>query len=218
MRRPSASVFSTSMVKPCMERTTSPGLVARPLGMFSQAATMPTTLTGARIEASASSVPKTLAAPPMSNFISSMAAPGFRLMPPVSKVMPLPTRATGATPERPPWYSMTMNLSGSSEPRATDRNEPIFSLRTSVSPRIFTRKPLWRRARSLAVFAKCVGVQTLPGRLARLRVSATPAPMAAPSSRPRMAPLRSPFSATARPRRESFAGAGFLADLRSLTR
>ena len=48
-----------------------------------------------RSRRSASNSPSTLAAPPMSYFISSMAAPGLREMPPVSKVMPLPTITTG---------------------------------------------------------------------------------------------------------------------------
>ena len=47
-------------------------------------------------EATARSVPSTLAAPHMSNFISSISAPGLSEMPPVSKVMPLPTSTTGA--------------------------------------------------------------------------------------------------------------------------
>ena len=38
-------------------------------------------------------VKSTAAAPAMSPFISHMWSPGFRLMPPESKVMPLPTRA-----------------------------------------------------------------------------------------------------------------------------
>ena len=36
----------------------------------------------------------TAAAPPMSDFMSSMPAAGLIEMPPESKVMPLPTRAT----------------------------------------------------------------------------------------------------------------------------
>ncbi len=40
-------------------------------------------------------VEMTLAAPHISNFISSIAAPGLRLIPPVSKVIPLPTRTCG---------------------------------------------------------------------------------------------------------------------------
>ena len=39
-------------------------------------------------------VAPTAAAPAMSDFISHMPAAGLMLMPPVSNVMPLPTRAT----------------------------------------------------------------------------------------------------------------------------
>jgi hypothetical protein len=46
--------------------------------------------------------PSTLAAPPMSNFISSISAPGLSEMPPVSKVTPLPTSTTGASALAPP--------------------------------------------------------------------------------------------------------------------
>jgi len=44
----------------------------------------------------------TLAAPHMSYFISSISAPGFSEMPPVSKVMPLPTSTMGLSFARPP--------------------------------------------------------------------------------------------------------------------
>ena len=80
------------MVLPDILVTTSPGLVARPLGMFSAAAMTPTMLIGSFIIDAALIAPKTDPAPPISNFISSILAPGFRLMPPVSNVMPLPTR------------------------------------------------------------------------------------------------------------------------------
>ena len=43
-------------------------------------------------------VPSTLAAPHMSNFISSISAAGLIEMPPVSNVTPLPTSATGGSP------------------------------------------------------------------------------------------------------------------------
>ena len=59
--------------------------------MFSGAATMAPRLTFGRMPSTASTVPNTLAAPHMSNFISSMASPGLSEMPPVSKVMPFPT-------------------------------------------------------------------------------------------------------------------------------
>ena len=75
--------------------TTSPGLVARPEGMFSQAGMRPTTLTGAFISAIVRNVPSTAAAPHMSNFIWSMSRPGLSEMPPVSNVMPLPTSTHG---------------------------------------------------------------------------------------------------------------------------
>ena len=80
------------MVLPDMLVTTSPGLVARPLGMFSAAAITPTILMGSFIIEAAFIAPNTVPAPPISNFISSILAPGFRLMPPVSNVMPLPTK------------------------------------------------------------------------------------------------------------------------------
>ena len=88
--------------------TMSPGLVAWPLGMFSHAGTTPTTFTGRSIVATALNVPSTLAAPLMSNFISSIAGGGFNEMPPVSNVTPLPTSAVGASPRVPPLYSRTM--------------------------------------------------------------------------------------------------------------
>ena len=92
----------TSIVWPDMLRTMSPGLVARPLGMFSQAGTMPTRLSLSCISAAALIAPNTLAAPVMSNFISSMPGGCLSEMPPLSKVTPLPTSATGAAPARPP--------------------------------------------------------------------------------------------------------------------
>ena len=71
------------------------GRVARPPGMFSVVGITPITFTGSLISPTAFIVPRTLAAPHMSNFISSISAPGLSEMPPVSKVMPLPTSATG---------------------------------------------------------------------------------------------------------------------------
>ncbi|MNE74324.1 hypothetical protein D3C80_1703980 [compost metagenome] len=83
--------------------TMSPGRVAPPLGMFSAQASRPTRLIGSCISSTARKVPSTLAAPHMSYFISSMPAPGLRLMPPVSKVMPLPTSTNGLSAFLPPW-------------------------------------------------------------------------------------------------------------------
>ncbi len=63
--------------------------------MFSQVGMTPTTFTGARMPASARIAPSTLPAPDMSYFISSISAAGLSEMPPVSKVMPLPTSTSG---------------------------------------------------------------------------------------------------------------------------
>ena len=64
--------------------------------------TMPTTLSGSPRRATVLIAPNTLAAPHMSNFISSMLAPGFSEMPPVSNVTPLPTSTMGLRAGRRP--------------------------------------------------------------------------------------------------------------------
>ena len=75
----------------------SPGRVASPDGIFSAQASAPTTLIGRRASHSAFRVPSTAAEPPISNFISSIAAPGLIEIPPESKVTPLPTKTIGAS-------------------------------------------------------------------------------------------------------------------------
>ena len=83
------------MLRPDIEVTMSPGLLALPPGRFSHAGTMTIKSSGRRSRALALSAPRTLAAPHMSNFISSMPSPGLSEMPPESKVMPLPIRTSG---------------------------------------------------------------------------------------------------------------------------
>ena len=73
----------------------SPGRWALPSGMFSTRPRMPTALTLALRAASAYIAPATAAEPAMSVIISSMPSAGLRLMPPVSKQTPLPTKAIG---------------------------------------------------------------------------------------------------------------------------
>jgi hypothetical protein len=68
--------------------------MAVPDGMFSTRGMMPTTLTAGLRRAMAIIVPATAAAPDMSIFMVSMLPDGFRLIPPESKVTPLPTRTT----------------------------------------------------------------------------------------------------------------------------
>ena len=85
------------MVLPDMAVTTSPGLKAWPSGMFSQEQTTQRTRTLGFSCAIARMAAIMAAAPAMSYFILSMSSAGLMEMPPVSKVMPLPTRPrTGA--------------------------------------------------------------------------------------------------------------------------
>src|SRR5436305_554062 len=115
-RRPSASVLMISMVLPPEPVTTSPGLIALPDGMFSVVGTMPMTLIFGLSSAIASMAPTTAAPPPMSDFIFSMFRDGLIEIPPLSNVMPLPTRASVGPPFRPAAYRRTIILAGSSEP------------------------------------------------------------------------------------------------------
>src|SRR5579863_3090969 len=89
--RPSASVFSTSMVLPESDVTMSPGLCARLLTMFSTAGTSAVTGIDGFSCARARIAPSTAAPPHMSYFIFSMPSAGLIEMPPLSKVTPLPT-------------------------------------------------------------------------------------------------------------------------------
>ena len=65
---------------------------ARPSGMFSQEQTTLRTRTLGLSRAMARMAPIMAAEPAMSYFIFSMLSAGLMEMPPVSKVMPLPTR------------------------------------------------------------------------------------------------------------------------------
>ena len=66
-------------------------------------------------QASAFIAPTTAPAPPMSHFIASMPCAGLIEMPPVSKVTPLPTNATGASP------SLAAVPAQDQQPRLADR-------------------------------------------------------------------------------------------------
>ena len=95
----------------------------------------------------ARNVPSTLAAPHMSNFISSISAAGLSEMPPVSKVMPLPTSTTGASLfGRAVVAAATMKRSGSSEPlrhREERAHAELARLPCGPAPRPAVRAP-WR--------------------------------------------------------------------------
>ena len=95
-------MFSTSIDWPSIAYTTSPGFVALPPGMFSVQGATAITFTAGASRAIACIEAITAAAPVMSPFMRSIPAPGLSEMPPVSKVMPLPTNAIGFW-RPPPW-------------------------------------------------------------------------------------------------------------------
>ena len=96
--------------------------------MFSVAHTMPMTFTFGFSSAIARMAPIMVAPPAMSYFIFSMPSAGLIEMPPVSKVIPLPTRPkTGFSGAPAGSYLITINAGGSSEPCATPQNAPIFN-------------------------------------------------------------------------------------------
>ena len=82
------------MVRPPYWVSTSPGRSALPPMAFSAAGTRPVTRKGQPIRARPAITAITTAPPVMSRFIVDIASPGLIESPPVSKVMPLPTRTT----------------------------------------------------------------------------------------------------------------------------
>ena len=80
------------MVLPFIARTTSPGRWARRPGMFSVAGTIPHTLTFGRSAAIAFIAPMTQAPPDMSLFIVNMPEADFISSPPLSNVIPFPSK------------------------------------------------------------------------------------------------------------------------------
>jgi len=93
IKRPSASVLSTSMVLPLRLVTMSPGRWALPPTAFSTAGTYAVTGMVGFNDAIASIAPSTAAPPAISYFIFSMPSAGLMETPPVSKVTAFPIRA-----------------------------------------------------------------------------------------------------------------------------
>ena len=129
--------------------------------------------------------PSTAAPPDMSCFISSIEAAGLMEIPPVSNVIPLPTRAmVGRRLEgrRGP-YSRTISRGGCALPRPTARIAPIFSFLSSASASTLTRRSV-SSASLRACSAIQAGVCTLPGSLDSSRAKfvdvATISPIRAP--------------------------------------
>ena len=91
-RRPSASVLPISTVRPLRAVKTSPGRKAAPAMAFSTAGMRTRRRKGSPASMIMWARPSTLAAPPMSFFISSMPEAGLMSRPPESKHTPLPTK------------------------------------------------------------------------------------------------------------------------------
>ena len=174
--------------------------------MFSTVGTTHTRFSARPSRTAAMNAPITPAAPPMSNFISSMPGPGLRLMPPESKVTPLPTSAYGFSSALPPRYCSTTSLGLLTEPRATASSEPKPSLSISTwsSTWQLTRSS-WASANACAWAAIHAGLQMFGGRLASSRAKRTPSAIASACARPACA-----SSPAASVTRASSGGLGFL--------
>ena len=189
--RPSASVLLISIVLPFMARSTSPGLVAEPDGMFSVAATSPCTSTGGRSRGSTLRTPRTAAAPDMSPFMRTMPSAVLRSSPPESNVMPLPISAIRRRAVPRGTYARWMNRGGSTLPRLTPRNAPMPIFSQAARSKTRTRRPA-SRAMARAASARAVAVTWFAGSLMRSRAKQV---ASAPSSA-----LRTPWRAAPRSR------------------
>ena len=129
---PSASVFRTSTDLPFRILITSSGRCAVPEGMFSARHNHAVTRTGRPSFAIATIAWNEVAAPVMSYFMPTIDSEGFKLRPPVSKVIPLPTRARCFF-EPFGLYSNFTSLGGRLEPMPTAKMPPKPSLARAFS-------------------------------------------------------------------------------------
>ncbi len=125
MRRPSASVLSTSTVLPLRIFSTSPGRMALPLGMFSTSGTYPVTRVFTPSAASVDIAAITAAPPPMSVFIVSMPPAVLSERPPESNTTPLPTSASGLPRAPDGAYVIFRKRGACSEPWPTPSTPPM---------------------------------------------------------------------------------------------
>ena len=121
----------------------------------------------------------TEAPPDISIFMPAKDPDGFKFIPPVSKVTPLPTRTIGFSPFLPAIYSIIINFDSSSEPRPTESIACMFCFSISFSPSTVTLTGMPFTA-SLAFCAKICGVISPPGVLASVRVLFTSSAMVWP--------------------------------------
>ncbi len=174
--RPSQSVLRTSIVLPLRISRTSPGLTARPPGMFSVVGAMPTTRTRTLRARQAPSVAITSAAPLMSVFIVIMPSKLLSVRPPESNVIPLPTSATvGTVPSSSVSGRPRLGLIDEpDEPRRLRRaggdaeNPPRRASTIASSSRMTATSPALS-ATSTAASARRAGVSAPAGSLARSR-------------------------------------------------
>ena len=141
--RPSASVWMVWMVLPLAAVIMSCDLYAFGPVLFSVMASQQSTATGSLSSLMVLSVASATALPPMSICISSMELKGFRLVPPVSKMMPLPTRLTAALSVFLPGRYLICTIAALklSLPCATARKAPAPSFCSSLMPYFLNCQP-----------------------------------------------------------------------------
>ena len=180
----------TSTVWPEWLVTTSPGRCALSPSMFSTRPTRPTTFTFALRPASAAMAPTTAAAPAMSHFMSSMPPAGLMEMPPLSKVTPLPTKATGLPSPPAPCQDITTMRGSRALPSETPISMPKPSFSSSAGPNTSTATPSCSRLRQRSAIS--AGNSTLAGSLARSRARNTPRATGSSAAHSAVAPAGSP--------------------------
>ena len=176
--RPSASVLPTSTGVPARVSMTSSGRIDFADTAFSAVGTRTRSLTGSAAVITAAARPSTVAAPPISFFISSMAFEGFRSRPPESKVIPLPIRVMEG-PLSPQLMSIRRGATSAARPTVSMAGNS----RSSASPDVTSMEVPKRPARSRAASSRPCGVMWFGGALMRSRHSAVP--VASPAMRSR---------------------------------
>ena len=127
--------------------------------------------------------PRTVAAPPISFFISPMLPPGLRFSPPVSKQTPFPTKVS-VGPAIAPAHVNQARRAGRRTTHRVDHREVLFDQRLTRdhgNPAPCSCASLWQ------AFSRSSGPMSDAGVLMRSRVSASPA--AITSSRAASTPL-----------------------------
>jgi hypothetical protein len=163
-------VLPISTLRPLRLVSTSPGRKARPEIAFSAAGTITRSLSFRPLSMIMEARPRTLAAPPMSFFISAMPLAGLMSRPPVSKTMPLPTSVTFGSASDPQRMSMRQGGRSLPAPTACSIGKPCRSASPSM-----TVIPAPKRAESAdAARARSCGERSLAGVLMRSRARKTP--------------------------------------------